>query len=163
MSNSHEVNLGTPTPSVLEVYRGIIYDEPSNRILMMQRSLHDSYKPGYYEFPGGKVDPGEDGLTALRREIEEETGLFIEPLAGSMEQSEIYVEEQIIERGFYTGFQHISHFIVSRVIGGDFKMSKEHINSVWDNITVAPSRNPVTVNSGIALRRLQELWKSSNS
>jgi len=163
MSNPNEIGTDSSMPSVIEVYRGIIYDEPSNRVLLMQRSRRDAYKPGYYEFPGGKVDPGEDGLTALRREIQEETGLFIEPLAGSMKQSEIYVDERKIERGIYTGLQHISHFIVSRVVNGKFQMSNEHIDFVWDNITVAPSRNPVTENSSMALRRLQKLWKSSNS
>lgn len=44
-------------------------------VLMLLRPPDDRSFPGLWCFPGGKVDEGEDPLTALRREVREETGL----------------------------------------------------------------------------------------
>lgn len=35
--------------------------------------------PGWFDLPGGAIDPGEDGLAAVAREFGEETGLAIRP------------------------------------------------------------------------------------
>ncbi|MDB5162566.1 MAG: hypothetical protein JWN28_173 [Candidatus Saccharibacteria bacterium] len=153
----------TNAATSLEVYRAIIYDRESNGLLMVKRSIKDTYLPGYYEFPGGKVDPGEDGITTLRREIEEETGLIIEPLAESVQQSEIYVERKPIVSGFHKGLEHVSYFIVSRVVSGEFMLSHEHDDYVWDHVTQAPTRGPVVRNCSTALEKFQNLWALSNT
>jgi 8-oxo-dGTP diphosphatase len=46
-------------------------------VLLAQRPAGKIY-PGYWEFPGGKVEPGEPIADALRREIREELGIEIE-------------------------------------------------------------------------------------
>ncbi|GAA4613698.1 NUDIX domain-containing protein [Saccharopolyspora hordei] len=46
------------------------------RVLLVRRCAGDS-RGGEWEFPGGKVDPGEDLRTALTREVREETGLRV--------------------------------------------------------------------------------------
>jgi 8-oxo-dGTP diphosphatase len=44
------------------------------KILICQRTRHQPF-PLKWEFPGGKIEPGETPRTALRRELEEELGI----------------------------------------------------------------------------------------
>ncbi len=60
----------------MKVAVAVIYDE-QRRILVTQRPYHVSHG-GYWEFPGGKLEPGESGEQALAREIKEEVNLTVE-------------------------------------------------------------------------------------
>jgi len=57
----------------IDVVAGVIRRE-DGRVLITQR-LADDTLGGYWEFPGGKVDPGEDLKAALHRELTEELGV----------------------------------------------------------------------------------------
>lgn len=46
------------------------------RVLLSQRKA-GAHLAGRWEFPGGKVEPGEDPRDALRRELREELGLSV--------------------------------------------------------------------------------------
>jgi 8-oxo-dGTP diphosphatase len=48
--------------------------ERDGRLLICQRNAHDRY-PLKWEFPGGKVEPGEDPRIALARELNEELSI----------------------------------------------------------------------------------------
>jgi 8-oxo-dGTP diphosphatase len=51
--------------------------------LLVARRPRGVHLEGYWEFPGGKIEQGEEPATAARRELEEETGLSaceLEPL-----------------------------------------------------------------------------------
>ena len=50
--------------------------DPMGRLLVGQRPACKDY-PGKWEFPGGKLEPGENVYTALVREFREELGLEI--------------------------------------------------------------------------------------
>ncbi len=51
----------------------------SGKILIMHRALVDVHMPGYWDLPGGTVYHGENKITALKRELKEETGLRVNP------------------------------------------------------------------------------------
>jgi len=62
---------------IISACLGIIYCKQNNKILLASRPEGKSYA-GYWEFPGGKIEAGEDAFTALRRELNEELGIVVE-------------------------------------------------------------------------------------
>ena len=44
--------------------------------VLLSRRKKGTHLSGLWEFPGGKVEPGEDPRAALRRELEEELGIL---------------------------------------------------------------------------------------
>lgn len=65
-----------PSRSRVEVVAAVITG-PDGRFLLGQRPAGKVYA-GYWEFPGGKVEPGEAPLAALVRELREELGIEVE-------------------------------------------------------------------------------------
>jgi 8-oxo-dGTP diphosphatase len=61
----------------VEVAVGVLIDG-QGRFLLTSRPAGKVYA-GYWEFPGGKVEPGESIEQALRRELQEELGITIGP------------------------------------------------------------------------------------
>lgn len=63
-------------PEALHVLVGVI-ENARGEILVAQRQPGKRFA-GLWEFPGGKREPGEEPLTALSRELEEELGLTVQ-------------------------------------------------------------------------------------
>ncbi|MEO8065242.1 MAG: NUDIX domain-containing protein [Candidatus Doudnabacteria bacterium] len=53
----------------------IVKDE---KVLLLKRRPNDVHKPGAWDIPGGRLEPGENPFTGLLRETKEETNLDIE-------------------------------------------------------------------------------------
>jgi 8-oxo-dGTP pyrophosphatase MutT (NUDIX family) len=78
----------------------VVLDEAAEHVLLIwrHRFILDRWM---WELPGGYIDPGEDGITAAAREVEEETGyrvrsiepmLTFQPMAGSADSAhELYL------------------------------------------------------------------------
>jgi 8-oxo-dGTP diphosphatase len=64
---------------VTEVAVGVLV-RPDGAVLLADRPDGKAYA-GYWEFPGGKIEPGEDVSAALARELREELGITIGPAA----------------------------------------------------------------------------------
>jgi 8-oxo-dGTP pyrophosphatase MutT (NUDIX family) len=70
----------------------------------LQRSPDDTHNADLWEFPGGKVDVGEEIAQSLNREVQEETGLIIEPSSEL-----VYVTSEQILGGEYAGKLYVAH------------------------------------------------------
>src|SRR5262249_52259247 len=74
---SVRARLGRPAPpKVIEVAAAVI-QRADGRFLLAQRPRGKVYA-GYWEFPGGKIEPGEPPERALARELHEELGTDME-------------------------------------------------------------------------------------
>lgn len=69
---------------LLPVALALFYRQRDNQILEVwtQRREDDGPYHGLQEFPGGKIEPGEEPLLAAVREVDEEVGIQINPLDG---------------------------------------------------------------------------------
>ena len=99
--------------------RAVIRDG-QGRLLLLRRSNVCRHFVGCWEWPGGKVDPGEDFASAVKREAREETSLEVE----------------------ITGVAGATHFeapaghyvtlcLEARVGGGELVLSHEHDQNAW--------------------------------
>lgn len=61
--------------ATIKVVCGIIYN--NDRIFICRRNPHKSLA-GYWEFPGGKLESGEQEADCLQRELLEELGMKVE-------------------------------------------------------------------------------------
>lgn len=77
-----------------------------NRVLLVRRA-HEPAQ-GKLAFPGGYVDDGETGEAALRRELEEETGLTVESLTYLSSHPNVYPFEGVV-------YHTLDQFFVARL------------------------------------------------
>jgi len=99
--------------------RAVILDD-QGRCLMLRRSAHNKNFVGMWEWPGGKVDPGETFDVAVRREVAEEAGLQIEPtgVAGAF-----HIEMATMRLAILC--------LEATLCGGELRLSNEHDDAFW--------------------------------
>ena len=79
-----------------------VLQRPDGRVLLAQRLPGTPY-PGYWEFPGGKLEAGESAPAALARELDEELGIEIERTAPWLVQRYAYAHAHV-ELNFFRVF-----------------------------------------------------------
>lgn len=104
----------------IEVVAAVIQDA-AGRVLAVKCPEHKH--GGGWEFPGGKIEPGEAPRDAIVREIREELGVLIAP--GEL----LYTVEWD-----YPAFHLSMRCYVSRVLSGDLQL-REHTEARWLDAT----------------------------
>ena len=100
----------------IEVVAAIIQDE-EGRVLATQRG-YGEYE-GWWEFPGGKIEPGESHTTALVREIWEELSVMIIP------------DEWLCTVEYdYPNFHLTMHCALCHIVQGRVQLN-EHASAMW--------------------------------
>ncbi|HEV2212226.1 MAG TPA: 8-oxo-dGTP diphosphatase MutT, partial [Gammaproteobacteria bacterium] len=79
-------------PSI-DVVAAVLRDR-AGRVLIAERPAG---KPlaGFWEFPGGKLEPGEPAASALKRELEEELGIAVQGAHRLLHLSHAYPERRV--------------------------------------------------------------------
>lgn len=73
---------------------GVVLDE-AGRVLIARRA-DNSHQGGLWEFPGGKVEPGESLAIALARELREELGIDIGRTSALLEIHHDYGDKRVL-------------------------------------------------------------------
>jgi 8-oxo-dGTP pyrophosphatase MutT (NUDIX family) len=94
--------------------KGVLIHDGSVLLLLNERDEWD--------LPGGRPEPGEDHRSALKREVQEETGLTVEVGAA--------LDEHLFEV-LPTRFVRILPFACQLVSGGTVVLSHEHLEIHW--------------------------------
>ena len=110
-----------PARPFLAVSAAIVRD---GRILLVRRARPPT--PGLFSLPGGLVETGETLTEAVRREVAEETGLAIEPIAlAGFRETIMRDSEERVER----------HFVIlvfaARWQGGEPMLNEELNEARW--------------------------------
>jgi 8-oxo-dGTP diphosphatase len=106
----------------VDVAVGVLLDA-DGRFLLTSRPVGKVYA-GYWEFPGGKLEPGEGVEAALRRELHEELGITIGP-----------AEPWRVEVVDYPHARVRLHFCKVRTWQGAFEM-REGQRMAWQSLPV---------------------------
>lgn len=80
---------------------GVIFNQ-HGEVLFAQRPAGKPY-PDYWEFPGGKIEPGESAAEALRRELQEELGINVATLYPWLTRNHAY-PSRTVELNFFRIF-----------------------------------------------------------
>ena len=105
----------------------VVIRDDDNRCLLLRRSMGSGTNAGEWEFPGGKIEPGESFDEGLLREVLEETGLVIllRKVAGCAE--------------FELPDRKVAYLILEgRVQSGQLRLSDEHDAFDWVPIAELP-------------------------
>ena len=81
------------TQTIIHVAVGVIIDDSGH--VLLGRRLKGTHLAGYWEFPGGKVEPDETVLQALDRELKEELDIRVSAATPLIDVRHNYGDKQV--------------------------------------------------------------------
>lgn len=102
--------------------RATIYNTKTNKVLLLQRNDGNNV----WEIPGGKRENNENIVDALKREVQEETGLIIN------EYKLVYVSPIFENHPVLKPFLNIGYLCL--VDNSDVVISNEHMDYKWVSV-----------------------------
>lgn len=112
---------------ITEVAAAVI-TRPDGSFLLAQRPEGKPY-PGYWEFPGGKIEPGESAYDALKRELQEELDITITHATPWITRVHAYTHATV----------RLQFFRVTAWEGEPRGLEDQaHVWQTWDHLTVSP-------------------------
>ncbi len=91
------------------------------KVLILKRRPNDAHKPGAWDLPGGRLEPGESPFDGLKREAREEASLEIEIVMPLDVHHFVRDDEQKITLMIF----------LCKLVSGEVKLSEEHTEYKW--------------------------------
>lgn len=109
------------TPETAKEYADTVVLNLENKVLLVQRALNDTFKPGKWWMPGGHIEENEIAIEAAKRELKEETGIHARALQ--------FLEKASLPNG------GISHRFVCLNEDDSVKLQKDELNDyAWVSV-----------------------------
>lgn len=130
-------------------------------ILLLKRAAHESYYPGVFEIPGGKVDESDPSVrAALTREVAEETGLAVSRILNALQPFTYTTEKQnrrrLALRCYPVVALQLSYLVEVQGNGDDFVVNPdEHSEGTWATVDTIPALPMTDEMKDIALEALK--------
>ena len=114
------------TPRLFVAVKAVVVHEGKVLILRESGSYKDGTNEGRWDFPGGRLNPGENFEDALKREVKEEVGIEIEIIKPVYvgEWRPVVREEQ---------WQIVGIFFKCKLVVLEIKLSEDHDTYRWIN------------------------------
>ncbi len=125
---------------------GAVIVEDRGRVLLIQRGTEPM--KGHWSLPGGLLELGETLMDGVKREVREETGLIVEPLAIVEVVDRIYRNSDVDES--QVRYHYVVVDYLCRVVDGELQPSSDAAEVAWVSRTEWKDTNlhslePITV------------------
>ncbi len=142
-----------------------VIESPTGEILMAQRPIHHKLAGGQWEFPGGKIEPGEAPQICLKREIREELGVEINvgELVGLF--SYVYktgTENRKLDPHIHVILAAYRASLVGHSIDASRDLSKFKLDDVASVCWLSPLSRPALSIAPADVEIVDIIWSNSN-